>query len=238
MEGELLDGLTDVRGEELVNEHELGYAEVLVAVIAGSWWRLPGAARSDNRPRGGGGERHAGRRWWRWGHSVSRRCGGGGGGKTRGCGRSLVLWRRRGCGVAPLRCSGGGESHRGSRSRGARRGAGGRWLSGAWPYVGGERLVLAFSRRHLRGGRAPLGLEVAEATPEVGVGAVEGGVRCRTCLVVFDRRRSCEGEAGLHILEGNGANPGSEGGLHAGPDLLEAPEVGGRSARVTQKGPR
>ena len=39
-------------------------------------------------------------------------------------------------------------------------------------------------------------------------------------------------------LEGNGANPCSEGGLHAGTDRLEAPEVGGRSARVTQKGPR
>ena len=120
--------------------------------------------------------------------------------------------------------------------------------------------MVAFSCRHLRGGRGPLGLEVAEAAPEVGVFAVEGGrprlqrvhdegmffldhregagVRCRTCWIVFVRRRSCEGEAGLHVLEGNGANPCSEGGLHAGTDRLEAPEVGGRSARVTQKGPR
>ena len=185
--------------------------------------------------------------------------GGGGSGETRGCGRSLVLWRRRGCGVAPLRCSGGGKRHEGSRSRGARRGAGGKWLSGACPDVGGKLLVMAFSRRHLRGGRAPLGLEVAEAAPEVGVFAVVGGrprlqrlhdecmfflghregtgVRCRTCWIVFVRRRLCEGEAGLHVLEGNRASPCSEGGLHAGPDRLKAPEVGGRSARVTQKGP-
>ena len=129
--------------------------------------------------------------------------GGGGSGETRRCGRSLVLWRSKGCGVAPLRCSGGGESHGGSRSRGARRGAGGKWLSGACPDVEGKRLTVAFSRHHLRGGRAPLGLEVAEAAPEVGVFAVEGGrtrlqrlrdegmfflghregagVRCRTC---------------------------------------------------------
>ena len=171
-----------------------------------------------------------------------------------------MLWRSRGCGVAPLRCSGGGESHGGSRSRGERRGAGRKWLSGAYPDVGGERLVVAFSRVHLRGGRAPLGLEVAEAAPEVGVFAVEGGrprlqwlhdegmfflghregagVRCRKCWIVFVRRRLCEGEADLHVFEGNGANPCSEGGLHAGPDRLEAPEGSGRSTRVTQNGPR
>ena len=33
-------------------------------------------------------------------------------------------------------------------------------------------------------------------------------------------------------------DPGSDGGLHAVPYLMETPEVGGRSARVAQKGPR
>ena len=181
--------------------------------------KLPGAARSDNRPRGGGSERHAGGRRR---HSVPRRRGGGGSGETRGGGRSLVLWRCRGCGVAPLWCSRGGESHGGSRGRGARRGASGKSLSGACSNVRGGRLVAAFSRHHLHGVRAPLGLEVAEAAPEVGVFAVEGGrprlqrlhgegmfflghregagVRCLTCWIVFVRRRSCEGEAGLQVL--------------------------------------
>ena len=39
--------------------------------------------------------------------------------------------------------------------------------------------MLAFSRRHIRGGGAPLSLDVAEAAPEVSVGGVEGG---RSCL--------------------------------------------------------
>ena len=171
-----------------------------------------------------------------------------------------MRWRCRGCGVTPLRCSGSGKSHGGGRGPGARRGAGGKWLSGACPDVRGERLVAAFSRRHNRGVRAPLGLEVAEATPEVGVFAVEGGrprlqwlhgegmfflghrectgVRFLTCWIVSVRSRSCESEAGLHVLKGNGVNPCSGGGLHAGPDRLKAPPVGGGSARVTQKGPR
>ena len=48
MRGELLDGLSEVRGEELVDNHEFRHAEVHVAVIVGSWWGLPAVARSDN----------------------------------------------------------------------------------------------------------------------------------------------------------------------------------------------
>ena len=46
------------------------------------------------------------------------------------------------------------------------------------------------------------------------------GVRCLTCWLVSVRRRSCESEAGLHVLKGNGANPCSEDRLHAGPAHL------------------
>ena len=81
------------------------------------------------------------------------------------------------------------------------------------------------------------------------IGQGEGaGVRCRacwvacvhrrTCWVACVHRRSCVGEAGLHVLEGNGTDPGLDGGLHAVRYLMETPEVGGRSARVAQKGPR
>ena len=129
---------------------------------------------------------------------------------------------------------------------------------------------MACGGRHLRGGGALLGLDVAEAAPEVGLGGVEGGrarlqrlhdagvlflgqregagVRCRTCWVACVhrrtcwvacvRRRSCVGEAGLHVLEGDGTDPGLEGGVHAVSYLMETPEVSGRSARVVQKGPR
>ena len=130
--------------------------------------------------------------------------------------------------------------------------------------------MLAFGSRRLRGGGALLGLDVAEAAPEVAVDGVEGGrlrlqwlyyagvlfigqgegagVRRRTCWVACVyrrtswvacvRRRSCVGEAGLYVLEGDGTDPGLDGRLHAVAYLMEAPEVGGRSARVAHKGPR
>ena len=91
MGGELLDRLANVCGEELVDKHEFGQAEVQVAVVAGRWWRLSAVACSDNRPRSGGGERRAGGRWRGWGHRVPSRRGGRGGGETRKCGRGLVL---------------------------------------------------------------------------------------------------------------------------------------------------
>ena len=130
--------------------------------------------------------------------------------------------------------------------------------------------MVACGSRHLHGGGALLGIDVAEAAPEGNVDGVEGGrprlqrlhdagmlflgqregagVCCRTCWVACVhrrtswvacvRRRSCVGEAGFHVLEGDGSDPGLEGGLHAVPYLTETPEVGGRSARVVQKGPR
>ena len=63
-------------------------------------------------------------------------------------------------------------------------------------------------------------------------------VHRRACWVACVHRRSCVGEAGLDVLEGDGTDPGLDGGLHAVPYLMEAPEVGGRSTRVAQKGPR
>ena len=120
--------------------------------------------------------------------------------------------------------------------------------------------MVAFGRRHFHGGGAPLDVEVAEAVPEVSVSGVEGGrlclqwlhdegellfshgdgagVRCRTGGVAYFRRRCCVGEGGFHVFAEDGADPSSEGRPHGVPDLLEAPEVGGRSVRVAQKSPR
>ena len=62
-------------------------------------------------------------------------------------------WCCRGAGAAVWRHCGavGGEGHGGGRSRGVRRGAGGRGLSGACPDVGGDRFMVAFSRCHFCG---------------------------------------------------------------------------------------
>ena len=37
-----------IRGGKAVYMHEPGQAKVQVAVVAGGWWRLPGAARSNS----------------------------------------------------------------------------------------------------------------------------------------------------------------------------------------------
>ena len=52
--GELLDGFADVRGEELIDEHQFGHVEVQVEVVVEGWWGLSAVARSDDRPRSGG----------------------------------------------------------------------------------------------------------------------------------------------------------------------------------------
>ena len=115
--------------------------------------------------------------------------------------------------------------------------------------------MLACGRGHLCSRRVPLAHEVANATREIRVFCVNGGhfrllrfhdesvfrlgegedagVCCRTRLVGV-RRRLCASDAGLHFLEGDRADAGAEGGIHAIPDLVKAPEMGGRS---TQKGP-
>ena len=46
--GESLDGFARLRGEKAVDMHEPLDTEVQVSVIAGGWWRLPGAARSNS----------------------------------------------------------------------------------------------------------------------------------------------------------------------------------------------
>ena len=175
----------------------------------------------------------------------ARAAGGGGGGIVLPTAVGAVkpvdvagAWCCRGAGAVVGRCCDAVGARKvteaaGAAGRVAVRAGGG--LARAFTYVGGERPVVAFGRRYLRGGRAPLGVAVAEVVPEVGVSGVErghshlqrshhermlffghggdAGVRCRTCLVADVRRSSCVGEARFHGFQEDGGDPGSEGGL-------------------------
>ena len=66
------------------------------------------------------------------------------------------------------------------------------------------------------------------------------GVRCGGSWTLLIRRRAGERKAGLCILEGDSAKPGSEGRLHHIPDLSEVTKVGGGcrgSVRAAHAGP-
>ena len=123
--------------------------------------------------------------------------------------------------------------------------------------------MVSFGGGHVRGSRALLRHVEAKATREIGVFASErgrsrlqrlenigvfllsqgesAGIRCGTSWTLHIRRRAGSLQAGLCIMEGDRAKPGSEGRLHSVPDLVQVTEVGGgcrESIRAAHADPR
>ena len=46
--GQSLNGFARLRGEKAIDVHKPGNTKVQISVVAGGWWRLPGAARSNS----------------------------------------------------------------------------------------------------------------------------------------------------------------------------------------------
>ena len=46
--GQSLNGFARLWGEKTVDVHKPGNTKVQISVVAGGWWRLPGAARSNS----------------------------------------------------------------------------------------------------------------------------------------------------------------------------------------------